>query len=491
MRTMERRDIILLVLIVVLAAMAVYVDLNIEHPEWVANLEFWRPAGGRDIAIRYGLDVRGGLRVLLAADIAPDAELEATAMDTARQIIENRVNAMGLTEPVVQQQGERRIIVELPGIEDPEQAIQAIQGTALLEFIDAGNRPLLEGTVVWTTQGGPTIPQATPTVTATAQPAEIGPMTATLPLSSEVTTTQELTPVVTGTVYETILTGADLEDVGLSRSETNEYRIPFQLTSEAAQTFYRYTSSHIGQYLCIVLDKQVISCPTIRDAIPNGQGVITLGNADYESARNLAVQLRYGRLPVPLRVETVSTVGPTLGEIAVNRSVRAGIIGLSLVLLFMLVYYRFPGLLADLALVLYALLNLALYKLAPVTLTLPGIAGFLLSAGMAVDANILVFERMKEELRGGRSLRAAAEAGFSRAWTSIRDSQISILISCAVLYFFGTSFGASMVRGFAVTLAIGTVVNIFTAVVATRTFVRLAFHLAGDWLRSRRWLLGV
>jgi len=159
--------------------------------------------------------------------------------------------------------------------------------------------------------------------------------------------------------------------------------------------------------------------------------------------------------------------------------------------LFMLVYYRFPGAVAALALVIYALLNLALYKLLPVTLTLPGIAGFLLSTGMAVDANILVFERMKEELRGGRKLQTAVEAGFSRAWTSIRDSQISILISCLVLYLFGTSFGASIVKGFALTLAIGTIVNVFTAVVATRTFLRLLFHLTGDWLSSRRFLLGI
>jgi protein-export membrane protein SecD len=190
-------------------------------------------------------------------------------------------------------------------------------------------------------------------------------------------------------------------------------------------------------------------------------------------------------------VETATTVGPTLGEISVEKSVRAGIIGLSIVLLFMLVYYRALGGVADLALLLYAALNLALYKLAPVTLTLPGIAGFLLSAGMAVDANILVFERMKEEIRAGRSLRAALETGFNRAWTSIRDSQISILIACAVLYFFGTNFGASMVKGFALTLAIGTMINLFTAIVVTRTFLRTLFRLAGNWLRTRRWLLSV
>ncbi|MBO9371224.1 MAG: protein translocase subunit SecD [Chloroflexi bacterium] len=304
------------------------------------------------------------------------------------------------------------------------------------------------------------------------------------------TETAPTTPTVTPVVYETILTGADLDQVGLDRDNMG-YFIPFRLKPEAAGKFAQYTASHVGQYLCIVLDKEVISCPQIQEAIPGGSGQITLGNATYQEARGLAIQLHYGALPVPLRVETATTVGPTLGEISVEKSVRAGIIGLSIVLLFMLVYYRALGGVADLALLLYAALNLALYKLAPVTLTLPGIAGFLLSAGMAVDANILVFERMKEEIRAGRSLRAALETGFNRAWTSIRDSQISILIACAVLYFFGTNFGASMVKGFALTLAIGTMINLFTAIVVTRTFLRTLFRLAGNWLRTRRWLLSV
>ncbi len=496
---MDRRNIALLTFILVLAALVTYVDLDIGHPAWVESLLFWRPEGARQIAIRYGLDLRGGLKVLLAADVPAGQEVDTVAMETARQIVENRVNGLGLTEPLVQAQGERRIIVELPGIEDPELAVETIRGTALLEFVDAGYMWLPEGVVIETTLGGPggggPTEEITPTVGLTPT-VELSPtleLTATAPLTeaAPISPTAEITPTTGPHVYETILTGAGLKQVGLDRSQTNEYQIPFELYPEAAQTFAEYTASHVGQYLCIVLDKRVISCPVIREAIPNGRGTISLGNATYQEARNLAVQLHYGALPVPLRVETVSTVGPTLGELSVERSIRAGIIGLSVVLLFMLIYYRLPGALADLALLLYAGLNLALYKLVPVTLTLPGIAGFLLSAGMAVDANILVFERMKEELRTGRSLRAAIESGFERAWTSIRDSQISTLIVCAVLYFFGTNFGASMVKGFALTLAIGTVINLFTAVVATRTFIRTVFHLAGDWLRSRRWLLGV
>jgi protein-export membrane protein SecD len=200
--------------------------------------------------------------------------------------------------------------------------------------------------------------------------------------------------------------------------------------------------------------------------------------------------MKYGALPVPLKVVENRTVGPTLGQDSIQRSIRAGVIGLIVVLLFMITYYRLPGFLADLALIIYALINFALYKLIPVTLTLPAITGFILSTGMAVDANILVFERMKEEIRGGRSLRVAMEAGFSRAWTSIRDSNLSTLIICAILFWFGSNFGASIVKGFAITLALGVVVNLFTAITVTRTFIRFAFDLAGDGLRQIPWLLG-
>jgi protein-export membrane protein SecD len=239
-----------------------------------------------------------------------------------------------------------------------------------------------------------------------------------------------------------------------------------------------------------VLDKIVISCPVVREPIPSGQATIS-GQFTYEEARQLAIQLRHGALPVPLRVESFRRVGATLGAESVEKSVRAGVIGLAVVLVFMLVYYRLPGLLADIALIIYVLLNIALYKLMPTTLTLPGIAGFILSAGMAVDANILIFERMKEELRRGRGLTTAIEIGFSRAWPSIRDGQLSTLIICAILFFFGTNFGASIVKGFAITLAIGTVVNVFTAVFATRTFVRQVAAFAGEWVAERQWLLGV
>jgi protein-export membrane protein SecD len=257
------------------------------------------------------------------------------------------------------------------------------------------------------------------------------------------------------------------------------------------QRFYEYTRNNIGRPLCMVLDKAILSCPTIRDAIPNGEAQIS-GGFSSESAQQLAIQLRYGALPIPLKIESYRAIGPSLGALSVEKSIRAGVVGLIVVFLFMLIYYRLNGLAADLALALYVLLNLLLYKLLPVTMTLPGIAGFLLSAGMAVDANILVFERMKEELRHGRSLQRGAEAGFSRAWTSVRDSNLATLLTCAILWFFGNAFAASLVKGFALTLALGTLINMFTALVVTRTFVRLALGLLGEErLRRYPWLLGI
>jgi len=466
-----------LVAIIVIAIVALYVDLDIEHPDWVKNLLFWQPAGQQNIALRLGLDLQGGLQVLLSADVPEGQDLDATSMETARRVVENRVNGLGLTEPVVQAQGERRIIVELPGIEKPEHAVETIKGTALLEFVDAGNIPLPPGTIITTTLGEPHI---TPPETEIAPTTSLSP-TAESPSSDEMTG---------GVIYDTILTGAGLENVGLDRTQQGEYIIPFELDPDATQIFAQYTGSHVGQYLCIVLDKTVISCPTVREPIPNGQASIS-GAFTFDAARQLAVQLRYGALPIPLQVESFNRIGATLGAESVQKSVRAGAIGLVIVLLFMLIYYRLPGGLADVALIIYVLINIALYKLAPITLTLPGIAGFILSAGMAVDANILIFERMKEELRRGRRLATAIEIGFSRAWPSIRDAQLSTLIICAILFFFGTNFGASIVKGFAITLAIGTIVNIFTAVFATRTFVRQVAASAGEWIAERKWLLGV
>lgn len=467
-----------LIVIIVVALVSLFIALDIDHPSWAENLLFWQPEAQREISLRLGLDLQGGLKVLLAGEPLPGQEFDPASMEAARRIVQNRVDGLGLAEPVVQAQGERRIIVELPGIDNPEQAVETIRGTALLEFVDAQS-PLPPDTVITTTLGGPEM-------VAAAQATDDGSET-------EASEEPDLTPTepqAAGAVYETILTGADLANVGLDRTAEGQYTIPFELRPEGAEIFAEYTRANVGGFLCLVLDKSVISCPTIREPITEGQGSIS-GAFTFEEARQLAIQLQYGALPIPLRVESFSRVGATLGEQSVNRSVRAGIIGLSVVFLFMLIYYRLPGALANVALTIYVLINFAIYKLLPVTLTLPGIAGFVLSAGMAVDANILIFERMKEELRAGRSLGRAIELGFDRAWPSIRDSQLSTLIVCIVLFLFGQNFGASIVKGFAITLALGVSVNLFTAVFATRTFMVHLLNATEEWLSGHLWILGV
>jgi len=459
---MSTRTITSFVLILLLALVALYVVIPSDYPDWVIDLLAWQPESSRNLDFQLGLDLQGGLQVLMVSAMPAGQEIPVGGLETARQIVESRVNALGLTEPVVQIQGSERIIVEIPGIQNPEQAVDTIRDTALLEFAEPplgySLETLFPGAVVRTDYGDDV--EATGAITNTP-------------------------------VFKTIMTGADLKQAGPQRNEqTGEYLVGFELQPQASDRFAEYTRNHINQPLCILLDKAIVSCPTISSEIPDGQGQIS-GGFTLEQARQLAIQLQYGALPVPLEIESYKAIGPTLGQISVENSIRAGVIGLVIVFLFMLVYYRLNGLAADLALALYVLLNLMLYKLLPVTMTLPGIAGFLLSAGMAVDANILVFERMKEELRRGRSLGSASEAGFSRAWTSVRDSNIATLLTCAILFFFGNAFAASLVKGFALTLALGTFVNIFTAIAVTRTFVRVLFGLFGEQAVDRPWLLGV
>lgn len=440
-----------LILILLLVALTIWIDL----PGTSTFL-------GKDVGLRQGLDLQGGVQVLLEADLPSGEQVDSEDMRVARSIIENRVNSLGVTESVVQLQGDRRIIVELPGIQDPDEAVQTIQATALLEFVSADYTLMYDDVVSTTYEGG----------YAAAY--------------------EGVDPALIRGPYETVMTGEALRDAAVTRDELGQYAVSFQLRPEWADVFLEYTTQHKGDYLAIALDKRVISNAIIRDAIgERGQISGGEGGFEYEAAQRLATQLRYGSLPVPLRVEGNTSIGPTLGQESVAASIRAGTIGVAIVLVFMVIYYRVPGLLAALALVIYALINVAIYKTVPVTLTMPGITGFLLSTGMAVDANILVFERMKEELRDGRSLGSALENAFSRAWTSIWDSNLATLISCAILFYFGSNFGASMVKGFAITLACGVVINLFTAIIVTRTFMRIVVGRLGGWLKARQWSLGV
>ncbi|MFQ5613410.1 MAG: protein translocase subunit SecD [Anaerolineae bacterium] len=480
---MSQRNIILLVLILLLAAFVAVVDFNtLEYnfpqsddlsagpPPWWADLLFWQGDQQRSIMVHRGLDLEGGTQVVLEAEQIFDEstgepiEITGDTMEGVRRVIENRVSGgLGVVEPLVQVQGERRIVVELPGISDPERAIATLRETGRLEFVEALQTRLFQGDRIATSEAVRLEGSAILSDTALAFP---------------------------GRVFDTVMTGAHLEDANVATDpNTNVPYIAFRLTEEGGDIFSRYTREHIGDILAIVLDGEVLSAPAIQSQIGR-EGRIT-GQFDVEEAQDIVIKLRYGALPLPLKVVENRTIGPTLGQDSVQKSIRAGIIGLIVVFLFMLIYYRLPGFLAVLALVIYVGINFAVYKLLPVTLTLPAITGFILSTGMAVDANILVFERLKEELRAGKSLRYSTEAGFSRAWTSIRDSNLSTLITCAILFWFGSNFGASIVKGFAVTLALGVVINIFTAITVTRTFVRFVFALMGDTLMNSPFLLGV
>ncbi|MEO5888247.1 MAG: protein translocase subunit SecD [Anaerolineales bacterium] len=431
-----------LVLILLLAALAIWVDttdvIQIRNP--LDDTILYE----RNIAPRLGLDLQGGLQVLLEADLPADTPVDAEAMETARSIIQNRTDALGVSENSIQLAGERRIVGDFPGAEDADAILDIIQQTGLLEFVDTGDYSPEPGTVLKTdfATGTETVPTPTPGGTDPAQ---------------EV-------------VYHTIMTGKELESVNVSAGQLGDAAIDFVLKPEGTATFAQHTAANINKYLTITLDKVVVSSPVIQGAIPDGQGQIS-GSFTPESANALAVQLRYGSLPIPLKVVETRIIGPTLGEDSLQKSLLAGAIGMTIVILFMGIYYRLPGIVADLSILFYAAIAFAIFKYFHFTLTLPGIAGFLLSTGAALDANILIFERLKEELRNGRNLSQAVDQGWTRAWSSIRDSNLATIITSIILYWFGSTFGATIVKGFSLTLALGVVISLFTAIYVSRTLL--------------------
>ncbi len=460
-----------LLFVIVVTVFSVWVILPDNHGVHIDTDGDGTPDLNLNVQQNLGLDLVGGLRVLLTAQLPPGSytvsDLQQTANNVAR-----RVNALGVTEPTVQVIGSNRILVELPGESDPQAAINTIQQTALLEFVDfsglSGQVNNFVGKKILTTKQVE-IDQGRGDTTNANGDRLVNPQT--------------------GQPFTTVMTGDGLQSAAAQLQTSNKWVIAFQLTTDGAAIFGPFTAAHVGQPLAIVLDGTVISAPNINSRLDTG-GVIE-GSFTQQEAQQLALQLRSGALAIPLSVESTETVGATLGQDSVNLSIRAGVLGVVVVLLFMLIYYRVPGIAADLALLIFIAINMALFKLIPVTLTLPAIVGFMISIGTAVDGNILIFERIKEELRGGKTLDVAIDEGFSRAWKSIRDSNASTILIAFVLFLFGQTPGASIVAGFAITLALGLIINLFTAVLVTRTFLHLMVSLMRKPLTERVWLLGV
>jgi protein-export membrane protein SecD len=374
-----------------------------------------------------GLDLKGGTHLVYKADVSKLKESDiSSSMESLRQVIEQRVNIFGVSEPLVQVEhagfgnatNDERLIVELPGVTDITKAVAAIGETPVLDFRLVNKNP-------------------------------------------SGTSTEEL-------FIPTELTGRYLKRATLEFDQnTRSPLVSLQFNDEGGKIFANLTKNHVGDSMGIFLDGRPLSVPVIREEIPNGTAQIS-GNFTPEEAKALVRNLNYGALPVPIELISTQTIGASLGEAAVKDSVKAGLIGFAFVVFFLIVWYRLPGFLASVALSLYVAIMLAIFKLVPVTLTAAGLAGFILSIGMAVDANILIFERTKEELRAGKKLGEAIHEGFARAWTSIRDSNSSSMITAVILYWLGTS---PVIKGFALVFFLGVLASMFTAITASRALL--------------------
>lgn len=386
----------------------------------VLNKAFFIDIGKITLPFRLGLDLQGGTHLVYQADTSQVKGVsERDALASVRNVIERRINLFGVAEPLVQiaKSGTNwRLIVELAGIKNVNQAIELIGGTPFLDFREAG-----------------------------ADPQDI----------------KSYTP--------TALNGSLLSRASVQFGELNKPQVSLEFNSQGAILFKELTEKNLGKPLAIFLDGLPISIPTVQSVIPNGTAVIT-GNFSLQEARELAQRMNAGALPVPITLIAQETVGASLGQSSLSQMMHAALWGIAALLVFIVGYYRFPGLLGFVALMMYVALILALYKLIPVTLTLAGIAGFILSLGIAIDANILIFERIKDERRAGKSLESAIESGFLRAWSSVRDSNITDLITAGALYFL---VGSSFVQGFALTLIIGILLSLVTAVFVSRLLLKV------------------
>jgi protein-export membrane protein SecD len=450
---------LILISILVLAVLAgnlvypKYFDEAGDFLNWKYHLRlphFWNKP------FKLGLDLQGGSHLIYQADLSQiDQADKANAMTGLRDVIERRINYFGVAEPVVQVQGER-LVVELAGIIDPAQAIAEIGKTPFLEFKE---------------------PKADDIVKAIQdKQKEVQGKS-----MEELQKIPDWQLAFEDPYQSTGLTGKYLQKAVLIYDQTTyKPQVSLEFNAEGAKLFEDLTSRNVGKPIAIYIDQSVISAPVVQEKISGGKAQIT-GSFTVEQARELVRNLNAGALPVPIKLISQQNVGPTLGKISLEQSLKAGILGFLGVILFMIIFYRLPGVLASLALIIYIILVLALFKLVPVTLTLAGIAGFLLSIGMAVDANILIFSRMREELRQQKNFTNSVEDGFRRAWPSIRDSNFNSLIVCAILFSFATSF----IKGFALTLAIGILASLFSAIFITRMLLRI---FIGTKLEKYKWL---
>jgi len=422
--------------ILVTLLLAIFIDL----PRQTLGLD-WLPSNvlGRDLKTILGLDLRGGIRVTLAVTPAPGKTISDDQVETARNIIERRVGGLGVSEPQVRTEvagNQRRIVVEIPGVSNEKQVRELIGSTGQLQFLD--------------------------------------------PKGQTLTKNEDVRAQIKSGAVGVLFDGGQIDPSSVQPdSQGGDLGVSFTLSSTASQTWCTFTTANVDKPGPISLDGLVITTPNIRQPICAGRTIITVGVGSQaeEERTNLYNTLRFGALPVSLSEQGAESVAPTLGAGFLQQALAAGAMGLFLVLFFMIAYYRLPGVLAALALIFYTLVNYAAFRLIGVTLTLAGVAAFILSIGMAVDANILIFERMKEEIRAGKTLGPAIEAGFNRAWSSILDSNVSTLLVASWLFWQGTT----IVRGFALVLIIGVLVSMFSAVAVTRTMLR--YVVRTDWGR--------
>lgn len=402
-----------------------------------------------NMPLSLGLDLQGGTRLVFVGVDTAKVKVSDDAMAGVVAVIRNRIDALGVSEPVIQRKGRDQVIVELPGIKDPDRAIKLIGDTALLEFIEAEWSPAGESVLTPEKVKAYYGPEARLAQVETKREGQ--------PTSK--------TPII---LKKSALTGADLKAVYPQIDEYGNPSVGFELSDNGAKIFSELTTRHIEKPIAIVLDRQIISAPNVKTPITEGKGIIT-GSFAAEEVKDMIIKLKAGSLPIPVKLVETRIVGPTLGKDSIDRSIIAGTVGFIFIFLFMVFYYRFPGFLADVALVIYVFITLAALSLVHTTLTLPGIAGFLLSVGMAVDANVIIFERLKEELRAGKTIKAAVSAAFERAFTAILDSNVTTIIAAATLFFVGTG----TIKGFAVTLTIGILASMFTAITLTRMMMEM------------------